>query len=134
MDKTVLFLNLANDPTIERIITPRIALTTAECVSFWACVQSRLDALHQVQCALNTGIPPCMLRSSAASPDYVDLLRRYLAYTCGKHVLVILTDMSSYADALREVSAAREEVPGRRGYPGEGVDQTHSLLRRAAEQ
>ena len=72
MDKTVLFLNLANDPTIERIITPRIALTTAE----------------------------------------------YLAYTCGKHVLVILTDMSSYADALREVSAAREEVPGRRGYPG----------------
>ena len=71
MDKTVLFLNLANDPTIERIITPRIALTTAE----------------------------------------------YLAYECGKHVLVILTDMSSYADALREVSAAREEVPGRRGYP-----------------
>ena len=72
MDKTVLFLNLANDPTIERIITPRIALTTAE----------------------------------------------YLAYECGKHVLVILTDMASYADALREVSAAREEVPGRRGYPG----------------
>ena len=72
MDKTVLFLNLANDPTIERIITPRIALTTAE----------------------------------------------YLAYECGKHILVILTDMSSYADALREVSAAREEVPGRRGYPG----------------
>lgn len=75
MDKTVLFLNLANDPTIERIITPRIALTTAE----------------------------------------------YLAYECGKHVLVILTDMSSYADALREVSAAREEVPGRRGYPGAPV-------------
>ena len=75
MDKTVLFLNLANDPTIERIITPRIALTTAE----------------------------------------------YLAYECGKHVLVILTDMSSYADALREVSAAREEVPGRRGYPGTAI-------------
>jgi V-type H+-transporting ATPase subunit B len=75
MDKTVLFLNLANDPTIERIITPRIALTTAE----------------------------------------------YLAYECGKHVLVILTDMSSYADALREVSAAREEVPGRRGYPGDSL-------------
>ena len=75
MDKTCLFLNLANDPTIERIITPRIALTTAE----------------------------------------------YLAYECGKHVLVILTDMSSYADALREVSAAREEVPGRRGYPGTSV-------------
>lgn len=72
MEKTVLFLNLANDPTIERIITPRIALTTAE----------------------------------------------YLAYEKNKHVLVILTDMSSYADALREVSAAREEVPGRRGYPG----------------
>jgi vacuolar-type H+-ATPase subunit B/Vma2 len=60
MERTVLFLNLANDPTIERIITPRIALTTAE----------------------------------------------YLAYECGKHVLVILTDMSSYADALREVSSA----------------------------
>jgi len=72
MERTVLFLNLANDPTIERIITPRIALTTAE----------------------------------------------YLAYEKGMHVLVILTDMSSYADALREVSAAREEVPGRRGYPG----------------
>jgi V-type H+-transporting ATPase subunit B len=64
LGRTVLFLNLANDPTIERIITPRIALTTAE----------------------------------------------YLAYDCGMHVLVILTDMTSYADALREVSAAREEV------------------------
>eukprot|EP01060_Flectonema_neradi_P029287 TRINITY_DN4000_c4_g1_i1.p1 TRINITY_DN4000_c4_g1~~TRINITY_DN4000_c4_g1_i1.p1 ORF type:complete len:519 (+),score=116.69 TRINITY_DN4000_c4_g1_i1:46-1557(+) len=72
LSKAVVFLNLANDPTIERIITPRLALTTAE----------------------------------------------YLAYDCGLHVLVILTDMSSYADALREVSAAREEVPGRRGYPG----------------
>ena len=72
MEKAVVFLNLANDPTIERIVTPRLALTTAE----------------------------------------------YLAYDCGKHVLVILTDMSSYADALREVSAAREEVPGRRGFPG----------------
>uniref|UniRef100_A0A3Q3QL78 V-type proton ATPase subunit B, brain isoform n=1 Tax=Monopterus albus TaxID=43700 RepID=A0A3Q3QL78_MONAL len=69
MDNVCLFLNLANDPTIERIITPRLALTTAE----------------------------------------------YLAYQCEKHVLVILTDMSSYAEALREVSAAREEVPGRRG-------------------
>jgi len=56
---------------------------------------------------------------------------RYLAYTCGKHVLVILTDMSSYADALREVSAAREEVPGRRGYPGEALSIPYSLLRRA---
>ncbi|KAG2254428.1 hypothetical protein Bca52824_084564 [Brassica carinata] len=72
MERVTLFLNLANDPTIERIITPRIALTTAE----------------------------------------------YLAYECGKHVLVILTYMSSYADNLHEVSAAREEVPGRRGYPG----------------
>ncbi|KAF1377949.1 hypothetical protein PFLUV_G00206100 [Perca fluviatilis] len=72
MDNVCLFLNLANDPTIERIITPRLALTSAE----------------------------------------------YLAYQCEKHVLVILTDMSSYAEALREVSAAREEVPGRRGFPG----------------
>lgn len=91
MDKTVLFLNLANDPTIERIITPRIALTTAE----------------------------------------------YLAYECGKHVLVILTDMSSYADALREVSAAREEVPGRRGYPGnqhqQGADCWFYLLATCGE-
>nr|XP_023408297.1 V-type proton ATPase subunit B, kidney isoform [Loxodonta africana] len=66
MGNVCLFLNLANDPTIERIITPRLALTTAE----------------------------------------------FLAYQCEKHVLVILTDMSSYAEALREVSAAREEVPG----------------------
>lgn len=85
MDKTVLFLNLANDPTIERIITPRIALTTAE----------------------------------------------YLAYECGMHVLVILTDMSSYADALREVSAAREEVPGRRGYPGYMYTDLASIYERA---
>jgi V-type H+-transporting ATPase subunit B len=85
MDKTVLFLNLANDPTIERIITPRIALTTAE----------------------------------------------YLAYECGKHVLVILTDMSSYADALREVSAAREEVPGRRGYPGYMYTDLATIYERA---
>ncbi|GBP26474.1 V-type proton ATPase subunit B [Eumeta japonica] len=72
MENVCLFLNLANDPTIERIITPRLALTAAE----------------------------------------------FLAYQCEKHVLVILTDMSSYAEALREVSAAREEVPGRRGFPG----------------
>jgi V-type H+-transporting ATPase subunit B len=85
MAKTVLFLNLANDPTIERIITPRIALTTAE----------------------------------------------YLAYECGKHVLVILTDMSSYADALREVSAAREEVPGRRGYPGYMYTDLATIYERA---
>jgi V-type H+-transporting ATPase subunit B len=72
MENVCLFLSLANDPTIERIITPRLALTTAE----------------------------------------------FLAYQCEKHMLVILTDMSSYAEALREVSAAREEVPGRRGFPG----------------
>jgi len=85
LERTVLFLNLANDPTIERIITPRIALTTAE----------------------------------------------YLAYECGYHVLVILTDMSSYADALREVSAAREEVPGRRGYPGYMYTDLATIYERA---
>ena len=65
-------MNLANDPAIERIATPRMALTAAE----------------------------------------------YLAYEKGMHVLVILTDITNYAEALREVSAARKEVPGRRGYPG----------------
>merc|ERR1712174_146090 len=85
MANVCLFLNLANDPTIERIITPRIALTAAE----------------------------------------------YLAYQCGKHVLVILTDMSSYADALREVSAAREEVPGRRGYPGYMYTDLSTIYERA---
>nr|CDS17985.1 vacuolar ATP synthase subunit b [Echinococcus granulosus] len=85
MENVCLFLNLANDPTIERIITPRIALTTAE----------------------------------------------YLAYQCEKHVLVILTDMSSYAEALREVSAAREEVPGRRGFPGYMYTDLASIYERA---
>lgn len=85
MERVCLFLNLANDPTIERIITPRLALTTAE----------------------------------------------YLAYECGYHVLVILTDMSSYADALREVSAAREEVPGRRGYPGYMYTDLSTIYERA---
>lgn len=85
MSKVTLFLNLANDPTIERIVTPRLALTTAE----------------------------------------------YLAYECGMHVLVILTDMSSYADALREVSAAREEVPGRRGYPGYMYTDLATIYERA---
>jgi V-type H+-transporting ATPase subunit B len=85
MGNVCFFLNLANDPTIERIITPRLALTVAE----------------------------------------------YLAYTCGKHVLVILTDMSSYADALREVSAAREEVPGRRGYPGYMYTDLATIYERA---
>ena len=85
MERVTLFLNLANHPTIERIVTPRLALTTAE----------------------------------------------YLAYTCEKHVLVILTDMSSYADSLREVSAAREEVPGRRGYPGYMYTDLATIYERA---
>eukprot|EP00128_Syssomonas_multiformis_P018591 Colp12_sorted_trinity150504_noHs@8880 len=85
MERVTLFLNLANDPTIERIITPRIALTTAE----------------------------------------------YYAYQCDKHVLVILTDMSSYAEALREVSAAREEVPGRRGFPGYMYTDLATIYERA---
>merc|ERR1712147_314918 len=85
MENVVLFLNLANDPTIERIITPRLALTMAE----------------------------------------------YFAYQCNMHILVILTDMSSYADALREVSAAREEVPGRRGYPGYMYTDLATIYERA---
>ena len=72
IERAVLFMNLANDPAIERIATPRMALTAAE----------------------------------------------YLAYEKGMHVLVIMTDITNYAEALREVSAARKEVPGRRGYPG----------------
>jgi V/A-type H+-transporting ATPase subunit B len=72
LERATLFLNLANDPAIERILTPRLALTTAE----------------------------------------------YLAFVQGIHVLVILTDMTNYCEALREISAARNEVPGRRGYPG----------------
>lgn len=85
LDRVTLFMNLANDPTIERIITPRLALTTAE----------------------------------------------YYAYQLEKHVLVILTDMSSYADALREISAAREEVPGRRGYPGYLYTDLSTIYERA---
>merc|ERR1711967_174899 len=85
MEDVVLFMNLANDPTIERIVTPRLALTTAE----------------------------------------------YFAYTREMHVLVIATDMSAYADALREVSAAREEVPGRRGYPGYMYTDLATIYERA---
>ena len=85
MEKVVLFLNLANDPTIERVITPRLALTTAE----------------------------------------------YLAYERDMHVLVVMTDMSSYADSLREVSAAREEVPGRMGYPGYLYTDLSTIYERA---
>ena len=85
MENVCLFMNLANDPTIERIITPRLALTAAE----------------------------------------------YFAYEREQHVFVILTDMSSYADALREVSAAREEVPGRRGYPGYMYTDLATIYERA---
>merc|ERR1712172_443760 len=85
MENVCLFLNLANDPTIERIITPRLALTTAE----------------------------------------------FLAYQCEKNMLVILTDMSSYAEALREVSAAREEGPGLRGFPGDMYTDLATIYERA---
>ncbi|MCI5838833.1 MAG: V-type ATP synthase subunit B [Christensenellaceae bacterium] len=85
IERTVLFTNLANDPAVERIATPRMALTCAE----------------------------------------------YLAFECGMHVLVIITDITNYAEALREVSAARKEVPGRRGYPGYLYTDLASLYERA---
>ncbi len=88
LERTVLFTNLANDPAIERIATPRMALTAAE----------------------------------------------YLAFDLGMHVLVILTDITNYADALREISAARKEVPGRRGYPGYMYTDLASLYERAGRQ
>ena len=85
IDRTVLFMNLANDPAIERVATPRMALTAAE----------------------------------------------YLAYEMGMHVLVILTDITNYCEALREISAARKEVPGRRGYPGYMYTDLASIYERA---
>ena len=85
IERTVLFTNLANDPAIERISTPRMALTCAE----------------------------------------------YLAFDLGMHVLVIITDITNYAEALREVSAARKEVPGRRGYPGYLYTDLATLYERA---
>ncbi len=85
MERTVLFINLADDPAIERVATPKIALTTAE----------------------------------------------YLAFEKGMHVLVIMTDITNYADALREISAARKEVPSRRGYPGYMYTDLASLYERA---
>ena len=88
LERTVLFINLANDPAVERIATPRMALTAAE----------------------------------------------YLAFEKDMHVLVILTDITNYADALREVSAARKEVPGRRGYPGYMYTDLASLYERAGRQ
>lgn len=85
IERTVLFTNLANDPAIERISTPRMALTCAE----------------------------------------------YLAYDLGMHVLVIITDITNYCESLREVSAARKEVPGRRGYPGYLYTDLASMYERA---
>ncbi len=85
LERVVFFMNLADDPTIERIATPRCALTTAE----------------------------------------------YLAFAHGLHVLVILTDMTNYCEALREISTAREEVPGRRGYPGYMYTDLASIYERA---
>ena len=88
IDRTVLFTNLANDPAVERIATPRMALTAAE----------------------------------------------YLAFEKGMHVLVILTDITNYAEALREVSAARKEVPGRRGYPGYLYTDLATMYERAGRK
>lgn len=88
IDRTVLFINLADDPAIERLATPKTALTAAE----------------------------------------------YLAFEKDMHVLVILTDITNYADALREVSAARKEVPGRRGYPGYMYTDLASIYERAGRQ
>jgi V/A-type H+-transporting ATPase subunit B len=85
LERAVLFLNLADDPSVERIITPRLALTTAE----------------------------------------------YLAYEKGMHVLVIITDMTNYCEALREIASAREEVPGRRGYPGYMYTDLSTIYERA---
>lgn len=85
MDRVVMFLNLSNDPIIERIITPRCALTAAE----------------------------------------------YLAYELGKHILVILTDMTSYCEALREFSSSKGEIPGRKGYPGYLYSDLATLYERA---
>ena len=85
LKRTAIFMNLADDPSIERILTPRLALTAAE----------------------------------------------YLAYDQGMHVLVMLTDMTSYCESLRELSSAREEVPGRRGYPGYMYTDLASIYERA---
>ncbi len=88
IDRAVMFMNLANDPAVERISTPRMALTAAE----------------------------------------------FLAFEKGMHVLVIMTDITNYADALREISAARKEVPGRRGYPGYMYTDLATMYERAGRQ
>ena len=88
IDRAVLFLNLANDPAVERVSTPKIALTAAE----------------------------------------------YLAFEKDMHVLVILTDITNFADSLREISAARKEVPGRRGYPGYMYTELATIYERAGRQ
>ena len=88
IERTVMFMNLASDPAIERISTPRMALTAAE----------------------------------------------YLAFECDMHVLVIITDITNYAEALREVSAARKEVPGRRGYPGYLYTDLATMYERAGRK
>lgn len=85
LERAVLFLNLADDPSVERIITPRLALTTAE----------------------------------------------YLAFEKDMHVLVIITDMTNYCEALREIASARQEVPGRRGYPGYMYTDLSTIYERA---
>ncbi len=85
LENAVLFLNLADDPSVERIITPRLALTTAE----------------------------------------------YLAYEQGMHVLTLITDLTNYCEALREISSARQEVPGRRGYPGYMYTDLSTIYERA---
>mgnify|MGYP002576155758 CR=1 FL=1 len=87
-DHVVMFLNLANDPVVERLLTPKIALTAAE----------------------------------------------YLAFEKGMHILVILTDITNYAEALREISAAKKEVPGRRGYPGYLYTDLATMYERAGRQ
>ena len=87
-DHVCMFLNLANDPVVERLITPKVALTVAE----------------------------------------------YLAFEKNMHVLVILTDITNYADALREISAARKEVPGRRGYPGYMYTDLATMYERAGRK
>ena len=88
IDRSVMFLNLANDPAVERIATPRMALTAAE----------------------------------------------YLAFEQNMHVLVIITDITNYAESLREVSAARKEVPGRRGYPGYLYTDLATMYERAGKK